>query len=118
MSLSIGPTLSALVLSEKKPTSGKGRHSYHIPSQDNLAATQILMQIGLRKRRRMILRHHFLAIFGFQLRKLLGQFCVGREDGRTLGHLVNDVHDLAVSSAVLFEERGDGLATGRRVGAL
>lgn len=66
----------------------------------------------------MQLLNHLLPLPRRQLLILLGQVGTGREDGRAVGHLVRDVHDLAVGFAVFLQQGGDGLARFGGVGDL
>ena len=63
----------------------------------------------------MLLGNDLLARLGRELVKLSREARIGREDGRTLGRRVHDVHEVldVAGHAVLFQQRRDGSA--RRV---
>lgn len=98
----------------------EGRHikTYHVSGQDDLATTEVLVEIGASKRARVVLVDNLLSVLGCELVELFGELGAGCEDGCAIGCVVNNVDNLSIALAVLLKQRGNDLARGCCVGAL
>ena len=89
------------------------RRSHHVAGQDRLFdadSRQVLIQLGIGKRRRMHLFDELFAILRLQFCKLFGQIGLRGEHWCAVGDLVDHVNNLATTLTVLVEETRDCLA--------
>lgn len=93
----------------------------HVPYQHHLRlarAFDVLLQVCACEGTCLLFPDDLLVREGSQLREGFAESSVGREDGCTFWYAVQDVNEVAIASAVLVQESGDGLSGGRDVGGL
>lgn len=96
-----------------------GQGTYHIAYKHQFLASdriQMLLQVRISERTRIVLVNDLLAVLGRQFLELLSQLRSGREHRRARGSIVDNMDNVSVGSSVLFEESLDDLARGLDVG--
>jgi hypothetical protein len=94
------------------------RQTYHVSGEHNLAAAEVLVQVGACERAGVVLVDNLLSVLWRKLIELFGELGARSEDRCAIGSVVHDMDNLSVAIAVLLQQRGNNLARGGSVGAL